>query len=222
MKQAFINLFDNAVAALNKNGKINIETTYDEILKFVRVWIVIYCGIIISILFSILAWSLLNTSFRARQIAETLTFDLGESEKRYRNLFESMRDALAYCELVFDQNNKPIDFIYLEVNKAFEIITGIKQEATIGKKATELLPGFIESYSHLFNIYIDVALTGSQAKLEVFFEPKGQWLTISVYSPKSGYFVAIFDDITDRKQAEEILHKLRTLCGCLPNCCSIS
>ncbi|MBF0390782.1 MAG: HAMP domain-containing protein [Desulfamplus sp.] len=37
MKQAFINLFDNAVAALNKNGKINIETTYDEILKFVRV-----------------------------------------------------------------------------------------------------------------------------------------------------------------------------------------
>ncbi|MBF0411643.1 MAG: HAMP domain-containing protein [Desulfamplus sp.] len=37
MKQAFINLFDNAVAALNKHGTINIDITYDRILKFVRI-----------------------------------------------------------------------------------------------------------------------------------------------------------------------------------------
>ncbi len=37
MKQAFINLFDNAVAALNKRGTITIDITYDKILKFVRV-----------------------------------------------------------------------------------------------------------------------------------------------------------------------------------------
>ncbi len=37
MKQAFINLFDNAVAALNKKGAITIDISYDHILKFVRI-----------------------------------------------------------------------------------------------------------------------------------------------------------------------------------------
>ena len=37
MKQAFINLFDNAVAAIDKNGKISIDISFDQILKIVRI-----------------------------------------------------------------------------------------------------------------------------------------------------------------------------------------
>lgn len=37
MKQAFINLVDNAVSAMNKNGIIIIDLSYDPILKIVRV-----------------------------------------------------------------------------------------------------------------------------------------------------------------------------------------
>ena len=37
MKQAFINLFDNAVAAMNKNGTMVIDLSFDPILKIVRV-----------------------------------------------------------------------------------------------------------------------------------------------------------------------------------------
>lgn len=37
MKQAFINLLDNAVAAVNKKGVISIDISYDRILKFVRI-----------------------------------------------------------------------------------------------------------------------------------------------------------------------------------------
>lgn len=37
MKQAFINLIDNAVSAVNKNGSIFIDVFYDEILKIVRI-----------------------------------------------------------------------------------------------------------------------------------------------------------------------------------------
>ena len=37
MKQAFINLLDNAVAAINKNGSISITTSFDEILKILTI-----------------------------------------------------------------------------------------------------------------------------------------------------------------------------------------
>lgn len=37
MKQAFINLFDNAVAAINKHGTINVEIFFEPILSIVRV-----------------------------------------------------------------------------------------------------------------------------------------------------------------------------------------
>jgi len=37
MKQAFINLIDNAVYAVDKRGEIFIEVSYDEILKIVRI-----------------------------------------------------------------------------------------------------------------------------------------------------------------------------------------
>ena len=37
MKQAFINLFDNAVSAINSNGIIQIKIAYDEILQIVTV-----------------------------------------------------------------------------------------------------------------------------------------------------------------------------------------
>ncbi|MCA1784534.1 MAG: GHKL domain-containing protein, partial [Desulfobacteraceae bacterium] len=37
MKQAFINLVDNAISAMNKNGTIVIDVSYDSILKIVRI-----------------------------------------------------------------------------------------------------------------------------------------------------------------------------------------
>jgi two-component system nitrogen regulation sensor histidine kinase NtrY len=37
MKQAFINLIDNAVSAVNKSGMILIDVSYDDILKIVRI-----------------------------------------------------------------------------------------------------------------------------------------------------------------------------------------
>ncbi|MCL4430317.1 MAG: hypothetical protein M1167_06150, partial [Chloroflexi bacterium] len=45
---------------------------------------------------------------------------LRASEERYHSLFSNMMDGFAFCKMIFDQENKPIDFVYLEVNDAFE------------------------------------------------------------------------------------------------------
>ncbi len=133
--------------------------------------------------------------------------ELKESEEKYRSLFENMLNGFAYCKILVDENNQPIDFIYLEVNDAFERLTGLRKEDIIGRKVTEAIPGTKESHPELFNIYGKVALTGEPTKFELHFEPLGIWLTISVYSPQKGYFAAVFDNITERKQAEEALRE---------------
>ena len=62
---------------------------------------------------------------------------LRESEARFHSLFENMPEGFACCKMLFD-GNLPKDFVYLEVNTAFERLTGLKN---VGKKASEVIPG---------------------------------------------------------------------------------
>ena len=71
--------------------------------------------------------------------AETLR----QNEERYRSLFENMLNGFAYCQMLFDADGKPCDFVYLAVNKAFEAQTGLKD--VTGKKVSEVIPGILEA-----------------------------------------------------------------------------
>jgi diguanylate cyclase (GGDEF)-like protein/PAS domain S-box-containing protein len=125
------------------------------------------------------------------------------SETRYRSLFDNMLDGFAYCEMVFDDNGRPVDFVYLEVNHAFEQLTGLKDVA--GKKVSEVIPGTQEVHPELLEIYGRVASTGRPERFEIEFQPLGIWLLISVYSTEKKKFVAVFENLTDRKQADKAL-----------------
>ncbi|HMK54665.1 MAG TPA: PAS domain S-box protein, partial [Methanobacteriaceae archaeon] len=111
-------------------------------------------------------------------------------------------NGLAYCKMFF-KNNEPSDFIYLDVNKSFKTLTGLKD--VVGKKVTEVIPGIKESDPELFEIYGRVALTGEPEVFEMLVESLEDWFSVSVYSPQKEYFVAVFDVITERKKAEESL-----------------
>jgi len=133
-----------------------------------------------------------------------------EKEQRYRSLFENMMDGFAHCRMLFDEQNNPVDFVYLDVNKSFEQLMGLKN--VVGKKVTEVIPGIKESHPELFDIYGRVALTGKSERFEIHFKPLAIWLFISVYSPKQGYFVAVFDNITERKKSEsELMQRIEEL-----------
>ncbi len=125
-----------------------------------------------------------------------------ESEEHYRFLSENIASGFAYCKILFDQE-RPQDFIYLDVNSAFESLTGLTN--VIGKKVSEVIPGIRESDWELFEIYGRVALTGKSERFEKYVEALKNWFAVSVSSPKKEYIVAIFDVITERKRTEEAL-----------------
>jgi PAS domain S-box-containing protein len=119
-----------------------------------------------------------------------------------------MLDGFAFCKMIFDEKGIPVDFEYLEINDAFERITGLKRGDVVGKRVTVAIPGIEKANPELFEIYGRVALTCRAEKFEIFFKPLNKHFSISVYCPMKGYFAAVFEDITQSKQAEETLQKL--------------
>jgi len=132
---------------------------------------------------------------------------LRESERRFRSLFEHMLDGYAYCRMLFE-DGRPEDFVYLDINPAFEKLTGLRD--VIGKKVSEVIPGVQESNPELFEIYGRVADSGRPERFETFLPALGIWFSISVFSPERDHFVAVFDNITERKRAEEALRRAHT------------
>ena len=134
------------------------------------------------------------------------------SEHRYRSLFENMLEGFAYCKMLYE-DNRPQDFIYLAVNGAFERLTGLNN--VVGRKITEVIPGIKEANPELFEIYGRVVATGKPERFETYSESFGGWLYVSVYSNEKGFFVAVFDNITEHKRADIALRaseeKYRTL-----------
>src|SRR5882724_13397635 len=72
--------------------------------------------------------------------SKQLSVALRESEQRYLSLFQNMTEGVAYFRMLFE-NGKLKDAIYLEVNTAWENLTGLKN--VIGRKITEVLPGIL-------------------------------------------------------------------------------
>lgn len=128
--------------------------------------------------------------------------ELGESNELYRSLFNNMPNGIAYCRMIFE-NGHPVDFIYEEVNSRFEILTGLKN--VTGRKISELISGFRDSNQPLLDLYGRVAKTGVSERIEYYLDALQMWLDIAVFSRKEGYFVAVFDIITERKLTEQAL-----------------
>jgi diguanylate cyclase (GGDEF)-like protein len=129
---------------------------------------------------------------------------LRKSEELYSSLFDNMLDGLAYCRMIYDQGH-PQDFVYLNVNRSFESLTGLRD--VIGKRVSEVIPGIQESDAELIEAYGRVALTGKPEKFEWYVKALQMWFSVSAYSPEKEYFVAVFEVITGRKRAAEEIQR---------------
>jgi PAS domain S-box-containing protein len=125
-----------------------------------------------------------------------------KKEKQYHSMFENMLNGFAYNEIVCDKNGKPVDFIFKEVNAGFEKLTGLKRESVIGKRVTEALPGIENEAANWIEVYGKVALSGKDIRFDSFSDLLNKWYHIYAYQPQHGFFVTIFDDITERKRIQ--------------------
>jgi PAS domain S-box-containing protein len=127
---------------------------------------------------------------------------LRESETKYRTLFEAMTEGVCLHEIVYDEKGTAADYRIISINPAFEKQTGFRSERVLGELASKIYgldkAPYLEKYAL-------VASSGEPDSFETYFPPMNRFFHISVTSPKRGYFVTVFENITERKQAEDAL-----------------
>jgi PAS domain S-box-containing protein len=144
--------------------------------------------------------ALVLLSFRDITERKLIEQALGESETRFRALFESMDEGYCVVEMIFDEKNNPTDYRFLEVNPAFEKQTGIKNAR--GRLMREVAPDLEQ---HWFDIYGHIALSGETLRFEnpaVALQRYYEVCAFRVGAPELRRVGIVFNDITGRKNLE--------------------
>jgi PAS domain S-box-containing protein len=138
-----------------------------------------------------------------RRLAEIA---IQRSEKRYRSLFNEMLEGFALHEIICDERDFPVDYRFLDVNPAFEKMTGLKADEIIGKSVKEILSStediWVENYGQ-------VALSGIAISFEDYSAALDKYFHVMAFSPEPRKFATMITDITERKKAEEALRASR-------------
>lgn len=129
--------------------------------------------------------------------------DLKNAEEGYKTLFQSMDQGFCTVQVILDENKQPVDYRFLEVNRAFEKQTGIKNAS--GKRVRELISDLEQFW---FDTYGKIALSGESLRFERRAEALGRWYDVYAFRlgrPQDLQVAIFFSDITERKRGEDAI-----------------
>ncbi len=135
---------------------------------------------------------------------------LRKGEEELRWLFKSMINAFAIHECVFDEEGRVVDIRLFYFNEAYERLMEVRLEDVKGKTVQEVWPGTEEEW---IRHYGEVATSGIPQSFDLFHAPTDKYYHCNVYRPwdTPDRFCVIFEDITDRKRAEEREYYLKQM-----------
>ncbi|WP_143220608.1 MULTISPECIES: PAS domain S-box protein [unclassified Achromobacter] len=127
---------------------------------------------------------------------------LKQAKDRFQTIVETIDAAFAIVKVVFDENDKPVNYRFVEVNPAFERQAGVDLQ---GKLVTEFAPDLEQFW---FDTYGHVASTGEPATFENYAEAFKRWFdvrAVRVGDPADRQIAILFSDVTARHDTQERL-----------------
>lgn len=133
---------------------------------------------------------------------KVLNDQLYQISEKYKNLIEKMEQGLAVHQAIYDENGNMISYKFLDMNKSFEKMLGIKKEDFIGKTIFEVLPN---TEKYWIEIFADVVKTGNPIDYENYSIEFDKYFHVVAYRNEIDQFAVIVSDITLNKKLEENL-----------------
>ena len=128
-----------------------------------------------------------------------------KQESEFQLSAEHFPDGIACCRAVLDTDGKPVDFTFLEVNPAFERLTGLSRNRVIGKWTSEVLPKIGLPTNNWINLCSKALLEEESTRLEQYLKPLDCWYEIIAYRDQKDIVVTIFRNITTQKKDQQTM-----------------
>ena len=128
----------------------------------------------------------------------------------YKKMIEDAHYGYAYHKIILDDNGIPIDYEFIEVNKTFENLIGLKRKNILNKQITNIYPNLSNDKHNLIAFYGEIAINGKEKTFEYYSKALKKHYSVTVHSPEKYYFVTIYTDINEQKNKEEQLKETQT------------
>ena len=131
------------------------------------------------------------------------------SQEEFQLLFENMISAFSYYHMLYDAEGRAVDYVFLAVNRAFELETGKSREEFIGKNVLSVYP---ETEPYWIEFLGRVAKSGVSEHFTNYSSVFHKWYSMLAYSPKPDHVAITVSDetsaIEERKSLEKVVHAL--------------
>ena len=142
--------------------------------------------------------------YEANRELKHQNLEAAAAEHRYHLMFENMMGGFALHEMIYDEQGRPVDYRFLDVNPAFERLTGLSAATVVGRTVKELLPGteqyWIDSYARVVETGVPVAYENYSRELERYFD-------VWAYAHDPGIFAVVMNDVTERTRVRRQLRE---------------
>jgi len=134
----------------------------------------------------------------------------------YKQLIKESLSGYAYSRIISNEDGIACDYEFIEVNKAFEELTGLKGSDVVGKKISQILPDIKKSEFDWIQLCGDIAINGGEKELKKFSKLLKRFYKVNIYSSEKNYFITQFVDITNQMgrlteieglTEDEVVHK---------------
>lgn len=121
------------------------------------------------------------------------------NQDHYQQIFQNITSGYSLNRVITNENNEPIDFVFKDINPAFEKLTGLKKSEIINKRVSEVLPN-IEDY--WINTLGMVAVSGKPIEYTNYVSELNKYFEAKAFSLQNDYFAVTFDEVTNKLKTE--------------------
>ncbi len=140
--------------------------------------------------------------FEANRKLKASYQEIARSERRYHQLFENLNAGFALHQMMYDADGTAVDYLFLEVNPAFERMTGLNAKSLLGRTVRDALPA---TEQYWIDAYASVLETGRPLEYENYSRELQRYYQVMAFQHQEDQFAVVINDVTESRRAKQDL-----------------